>query len=103
MSIVSIITVGDSRQAEEIARCLVEEKLAACVNIIPSVKSVYRWKDRVEESAELMLIVKTEQRVFEKMKRRVLELHSYELPEIIALNISQGLESYLDWINANVE
>lgn len=103
MSIVSIITVGDARQAEEIARCLVEEKLAACVNIIPSVRSVYRWKDRVEEGTELMLIVKTEQRVFEKMKRRVLELHSYELPEIIALNISEGLESYLDWINANVE
>lgn len=103
MSIVSIITVGDARQAEEIARCLVEEKLAACVNIIPSVRSVYRWKDRVEEGTELMLIVKTERRVFEKMKRRVLELHSYELPEIIALNISEGLESYLDWINANVE
>ncbi|MDI9609049.1 MAG: divalent-cation tolerance protein CutA [Candidatus Verstraetearchaeota archaeon] len=103
MSIVSIITVGDARQAEEIARRLVEEKLAACVNIIPSVRSVYRWKDRVEESTELMLVVKTEQRVFEKMKRRVLELHSYELPEIIALNISEGLEGYLDWINANVE
>ncbi len=103
MSIVSIITVGDARQAEEIARRLVEEKLAACVNIIPSVRSVYRWKDRVEESTELMLVVKTEQRVFEKMKRRVLELHSYELPEIIALNISEGLEGYLDWINTNVE
>ncbi|MEJ5292037.1 MAG: divalent-cation tolerance protein CutA [Candidatus Methanosuratincola sp.] len=103
MSIVSIITVGDGRQAEEIARRLVEEKLAACVNILPSVRSVYRWKERVEESSEFMLIVKTDQRVFEKMKRRVLELHSYELPEIIALNISEGLKSYLDWISANVE
>ncbi|MGF3499466.1 MAG: divalent-cation tolerance protein CutA [Candidatus Methanosuratincola sp.] len=103
MIIVSIITVGELRQAEEIARRLVEERLAACVNILPSVRSVYRWKDRVEESTELMLIVKTEQRIFEKMKRRVLELHSYELPEIIAINISEGLESYLDWISSNVE
>ncbi|MBC7127346.1 MAG: divalent-cation tolerance protein CutA [Candidatus Methanosuratincola petrocarbonis] len=103
MSIVSIITVGDLRQGEEIARRLVEERLAACVNILPSMRSVYRWKDRVEESTEFMLIVKTEQRVFEKMKKRVLELHSYELPEIIALNVSEGLESYLDWISSNVE
>lgn len=103
MIIVSIITVGELRQAEEIAKRLVEERLAACVNILPSVRSVYRWKDRVEESTELMLIVKTEQRIFEKMKRRVLELHSYELPEIIAINISEGLESYLDWISSNVE
>ena len=103
MSIVSIITVGDVRQAEEIAKCLVEEKLAACVNILPSVRSVYRWKDKVEESTEFMLMVKTEQRVFERLKRRVLELHSYELPEIIALNISEGLKRYLDWISANVE
>ncbi|MCQ8892253.1 MAG: divalent-cation tolerance protein CutA [Candidatus Methanosuratincola sp.] len=103
MSIVSIITVGDLKQAEEIARRLVGERLAACVNILPSMRSVYRWKDRVEESTEFILLVKTEQRVFEKMKRRVLELHSYELPEIIALDISEGLEGYLDWISSNVE
>ncbi|MBC7120555.1 MAG: divalent-cation tolerance protein CutA [Candidatus Methanosuratus sp.] len=103
MSIVSLITVGDRKEAEEIARRLVEEKLAACVNIISPVRSIYRWKDRVEESGESMLIAKTEQRVFERMKRRVLELHSYEVPEIIALEISGGLKSYLDWVSSSVE
>lgn len=103
MSIVSIITVGDPKEAEGIARRLVEERLAACVNIVPGIKSVYRWEGKVEEGSECMLIVKSEESVFERLKKRVLELHSYEVPEIIALEISDGLKSYLDWIKSNVE
>lgn len=103
MSLVSIITVGGTEEAEIIARSLVEERLAACVNVISPVKSIYRWKGKVEECREVMLLIKTERKAFEKIKKRVLELHSYELPEIIALEISDGLETYLDWINSSVD
>ncbi|MDI9643597.1 MAG: divalent-cation tolerance protein CutA [Candidatus Verstraetearchaeota archaeon] len=103
MSIVSIITVGNAKEAETIAKRLVEEKLAACVNIIPSVKSIYRWNEKVEVGEEAMLLVKTKKESFDKIKKRVVELHSYEVPEIIALEIFDGLESYLEWISSNVD
>lgn len=95
---VVFVTVGSAEEGQRIARALVEERLAACVSRVKSVQSVYRWQGRVEESEEELLIIKTSREVFEGLKKRVQELHSYSVPEIIALPIEGGNESYLKWL-----
>ena len=91
-------TAGSEEQAEAIARELVDRRLAACVNIVSQVCSVYRWKGEVTRDAEWLLIVKTERRLFAEVSRAIRELHSYEVPEILALPIADGDGDYLQWL-----
>lgn len=100
--IVALVTVPGREEAERIARALIEEKLAACCNIIPSVKSFFRWQGKVDEADELLLVIKTGEEKFSELAKRVKELHSYEVPEIIALPIGQGEKNYLRWIEDSI-
>ncbi len=95
---VVFVTAGSEEQAESIARALVGERLAACANIVSPIKSIYRWKDEVETDIEHLLIIKTRAKLVAKVAARVKELHSYEVPEIIAVPIIVGAKSYLDWV-----
>ena len=99
---IALCTVPDETTAGQIANALVSEKLAACVNIIPSVVSVYRWKDAVEHGQELLLLIKTSASVLPLLETRILELHPYELPEIIAVPIHSGQTDYIQWIKNNL-
>jgi periplasmic divalent cation tolerance protein len=91
-------TCPDAEAAERIAQALVNERHAACVNILPIAKSIYRWKGRVESAAEQLLIIKSMTRTFGTIRSRILELHPYELPEIIAVPVTEGHPDYLAWI-----
>ncbi|MGH7933888.1 MAG: divalent-cation tolerance protein CutA [Candidatus Binataceae bacterium] len=95
------VMAGSEEQAASIARAVVEERLAACVNIVGPVRSIYRWHGAIEDEREYLLIMKTRARLFAKLERRVRELHSYEVPEIIAVTIAAGAKTYLEWLNAS--
>ena len=95
---VILSTCGSRSEAEKIARDLVERRLAACVNIMP-VNSHYRWKGRITAGREYLIIAKSKSEVFAKLKKRILALHSYELPELLSLKVDGGLKKYLDWID----
>ena len=99
---IGLCTVPDETTAGQIADALVSEKLAACVNIIPSIMSVYRWKDALEHDEELLLLIKTSEAVWPLLETRILELHPYELPEIIAVRIDAGQTEYTQWIKNNL-
>lgn len=96
--IIVYCTCPDGATAISIARTLVTEGLAACVNTVAAVQSVYRWKGKTESASENLLIIKTASDNYEKMERRIVELHPYELPEIIGVPIVAGLQSYLAWL-----
>lgn len=96
------ITCGSEQNARQIATALVEEHLAACVNILSNVQSVYHWQGKLETGNEYLLIIKSRHEVFEALRERVCNLHPYELPEIIAVPIVAGLEPYLNWITESV-
>ena len=87
--------------APELARRLVEERLAACVSIIPGVRSVYRWEGEIEEATEVVLFIKTAPRTAGGFERRFRELHAYECPELLMIPVEQGLEEYLQWVVAS--
>lgn len=87
-------------EAHRVARSLVELRLAACVHVTPAVSSVYRWKGAVEEASECMLIIKTARRLLPELQTALTRLHSYELPEIIALPVVDGSQNYLNWLDA---
>ena len=93
-------TIDDETVAREIAESLVAEKLAACVNIIPGLFSIYRWKEQIERETELLLMIKTTSDRVEALTRKLQELHPYDVPELIALPVSGGLPDYLDWIRS---
>ncbi|MCB1019453.1 MAG: divalent-cation tolerance protein CutA [Acidobacteria bacterium] len=97
-----LTTCGSEADAERIARALVERRLAACVNIIGGVRSIYRWKDAVEDDAELLLIIKTQTSAIERLKAAITELHPYDVPELVVVAIEDGASAYLDWIGASV-
>lgn len=97
--VVVYITAGNAEEAEKIANGLVKEGLAACVNIVPSVKSVYRWKGDICNDSEILLIAKSRNSFIKKIIEWVKENHSYETPEIIALPIIDGSKDYLKWID----
>ncbi len=99
--LVVLTTWPNAETARAAARKMVEEKLIACANIVPGVESIYRWEGKLETSAEVLLILKTTSSRYAAVQSRIKELHSYEVPEIIALPIAAGLPQYLNWVQAN--
>ena len=102
-AIVVVTTVGTEEQAYLIAREIVARRHAACVNIVPGVRSIYRWKGKICKDGELLLIIKTLEGEFEGVEATIKELHSYELPEILAFNVTRGEKSFLGWISNSVD
>jgi periplasmic divalent cation tolerance protein len=96
--VVVLSAVGAQPDAERIARALVEQRLAACVNVVPGVMSIYRWKGAVEQEGEVLLVIKTIGERVEQLKARLLQLHPYELPEVVVIPIGGGHGAYLEWI-----
>jgi periplasmic divalent cation tolerance protein len=97
-----LITAGSQEEAEAIARALVAERLAACVNVVPGITSIYRWQGKVQRDQEWLLVVKSRRDVLDNLVQRVQELHSYDLPEIIALPLVGGSAPYLAWLVGEV-
>jgi len=89
-------------EARRIARKLIESRLAACVNVMPGVRSCYVWEGKLTWSEEVLLVMKTTREEFERLEKRVRELHSYEVPEIVGVKVEVGFEKYLDWVRGNV-
>ena len=100
---VVLVTCGSEEEAEKIANSLIEERLAACVNIISPVRSIYRWEGKISDEKEWMLIIKTRKKRFEDLEKKVKSLHSYSVPEIIVLPIVKGSASYLKWLEEMTE
>lgn len=96
-------TCPDPETAARIARVLVEERLAACVNRIPGVASTYRWDDGIQDDAEVLLLIKTTRTRFAALRERLIALHPYDVPELVALEIAEGHQPYLAWLAAAVQ
>ena len=96
--LVVFITASSEDEAAQIAQALVEAHLAGCVNIIKDIRSVYRWEEKIEDEKEVLMIAKTREGLFQELMKTVKELHSYTVPEIIALPIVEGSEDYLKWL-----
>ena len=96
--IVVFCTCASPEEAGKIARAIVEQRLAACVNILPGIRSIYRWRGAIEDSAEVLLVIKSRRDLFERLQHAIRAVHSYEVPEIIALPVVGGLAAYLDWL-----
>ncbi len=96
--IVVLVTAPDEAVAAAIAQALVGESLAACVNIVPALRSIYRWQGRVEDEREVLMLIKTRQEMYVQVEGRVKALHPYSVPEVIALPIAEGSAEYLAWI-----
>ncbi|MBI5075793.1 MAG: divalent-cation tolerance protein CutA [Nitrospirae bacterium] len=96
--VVVLITAPNEEEAAKIAKDIVGSRLAACVNIIRGIRSIYQWHGRIEDEAEVLMIVKTKQAFFRTLEKRVKEIHPYTVPEIIALSIIEGSAEYLQWL-----
>ena len=96
--IVVFITASDEDEASKIAKALVEARLAGCVNIIKDIRSIYSWQEKIEDEKEALMVIKTQKILFDSLMEKVKELHSYKVPEIIALPIIEGSEDYLKWL-----
>jgi periplasmic divalent cation tolerance protein len=96
-----LTTAGSQEEAQKIAHTLVERRLAACVNIVPQIESVYRWQGKVESAAEWLLVIKIQANAFESVRGAIKELHSYDLPECVMLEVAAGSKEYLNWIAEN--
>lgn len=96
--IVVYITAPNEDEAARIAKALLETRLAGCVNIIRNIRSIYRWQGRIEDEPEVLMVVKTQKSLFEELSKKVRELHSYSVPEIIALPIVEGPQDYIRWL-----
>jgi len=101
-ALIVYVTASSRKEADKIAQALVAEKLAACVTIVPEVFSRYRWKGRIEKAKELLLILKTSPRRYPALEKRLRQLHSYDVPEIIAVPVEKGNKKYIRWLNDSV-
>lgn len=101
--IIALMTAANKKEAIKIVRILLEEKLIACANMIEAVSSFYWWKGTIEENKEVLVILKSHRNLFHKLSSRIIELHSYDVPEILAIPIVDGSISYLDWMKAYLE
>lgn len=100
---VVLTTTGSADEARKIAQALLDRRLAACVNIMPQIESVYRWQGKVETASEWLLLIKSEADAFEGVRATIEALHSYEVPECIMLAVEAGSQEYLDWIAQSTE
>jgi periplasmic divalent cation tolerance protein len=101
-AVVVLITVPTPDAGADVARALVEEGLAACGNVVPGLRSIYRWAGQVHDDAEALLVLKTERRLVPALKDRLPALHPYQVPELLVLAVEDGLGSYLDWVARSV-
>lgn len=97
--LVVLSTFKDKDEARRVSKELIKDKLAACINLIDKVESIYEWEGDVEESSETLAVIKTKTEKFEVLRKKIKELHSYEVPEIVALEVKKGDFDYLDWID----
>ncbi len=97
-----LTTCGSLEEARSIAHSLVERHLAACVNITPQIESIYRWQGEIETATECLLVIKTTERAFDRLREALTQLHSYDLPECIEIPIEDGSAAYLEWIGESV-
>ena len=98
-----LTTVSSMEEGKQLARALVVRRLAACVNIVPQIESVYRWEGKIEEAQECLLLIKTNKEAFGRLRDAIRELHSYQVPECIALAVEDGMAAYLKWIDDSVD
>jgi periplasmic divalent cation tolerance protein len=101
-ALIVLTTFGSESDAARVARLLVEEKLAACVNVVGGVRSIYRWKDALCDEPEVLCVVKTTPELFERLRARLVALHPYEVPEVVALPVSGAHPPYLDWLTGSL-
>ena len=101
--VVILVTSSDRRECRKIARRLVKARLAACVNITQPVESIYRWEGKIEDDKEFLLVIKSTRKLFPEIRREILALHSYKVPEVICLPIVDGSQAYLHWLGESVK
>ncbi len=97
-----VATAPNAEEAEALAKDVVGKKLAGCVNIVPKIRSVYRWRDKVEVDREALMLIKTDAKHLEKLRKRLKKLHSYEVPEILVFDIDEGDADYLKWLKGTL-
>lgn len=97
--IVCLVTLNDLKKATEIARLLLEREIVACVNLVPQIRSLYRWKGEICEDEEILMIIKTREELFDRLLAEIRQHHPYEVPEVISWRIERGLDEYLQWIH----
>jgi periplasmic divalent cation tolerance protein len=102
-TVVVLVTAPTAESAAEIARALVEEGLAACGNVVPAIRSIYRWAGEIHDDAEALLVLKTERRLVPALKERLPALHPYQVPELLVLAVEDGLAPYLAWVAGSVQ
>ncbi|HEY9730600.1 MAG TPA: divalent-cation tolerance protein CutA [Drouetiella sp.] len=98
-----VLVTCQPEDASKLATDLVADRLAACVNVVPGVTSIYRWQDKIEQDGESMLVIKTHRDLFLRLEARIKELHKYDVPEIISLPIESGHAPYLNWLNTQLQ
>jgi len=101
-AIIVLVTAPTTDKAAELARLLVEEELAACGNVVPGLRSIYRWEGKVHDEPEALLLLKTRASLFEALRERVVAVHPYQCPEVLRLDVTGGHAPYLEWILGNV-
>jgi len=101
--IVILSTCSSGEEAEKVARALLEAQLAACVNIVPGARSLYRWQGAIESAAEFLLVIKSSRELFDAAKKAIEAAHSYEVPEVLALPVVDGADNYMNWLATNLK
>jgi periplasmic divalent cation tolerance protein len=100
--IVVLTTCANEKEAEKLARALLDDRLAACVNVIPRMRSLYHWKGTIESADECLLLIKSSRELFEPLSTALRKLHSYEVPELLALPVVDGEPNYLNWLESSI-